>query len=155
MPCTNSAVAVFVLMLTNGLVPVQSDFLLTSPLRFRAKNPRSRGARNPGRLRLDGGNPCALRHTSVSNGGHIPDFAIHAVDQSRACTVQKRRPDDGPRSHCFDRLSFGYDRHRGVNKVTAMSKPLPRANSAVAVDIFMPGGEGIVDQAKHTIRLGD
>jgi hypothetical protein len=33
--------------------------------------------------------------------------------------------DDGPRSHCFDRFSFGYDRHRGVNKVTAMSKPLP------------------------------
>ena len=30
----------------------------------------------------------------------------------------------GSPSHSFDRLSFGYDRHRGVNKVTAMSKPV-------------------------------
>jgi hypothetical protein len=32
------------------------------------------------------------------------------------------------RSHSFDRLSFGYDRHRGVNKVTAMSKPVVPAS---------------------------
>jgi hypothetical protein len=30
--------------------------------------------------------------------------------------------DDGRWSHSFDRLSFGYGRHRGVNKVTAISK---------------------------------
>ena len=38
--------------------------------------------------------------------------------------------DDGLRSHSFVRRSFGYDRHRSVDSVNAMSKPPPSSEGA-------------------------
>ena len=55
----------------------------------------------------------------------LQDFIRAAAGQFVATAPERRGvggQDDGRWSHSFDRLSFGYGRHRGVNKVTAMSK---------------------------------
>jgi len=61
----------------------------------RRRAPRERGfMESRGGLRLDGENPCALRHTSVSNSGHrLTSRLTQWIRDSHSGSVMDRLPD--------------------------------------------------------------